>query len=111
VRAGATFLVHHAHLDRVARKAEHILDRIEQTIGEAAFLGPVLLGLDDIDAARAAVPERAEALQVVERTEAGEYRVAEALGRLGAVRKADHRRRHQMPDVAHEHYAAPMQRE
>src|SRR3546814_9322399 len=103
-------------LDRVAREAQHILDRIENTIGEAALLRPVLLGLDDIDAAplrttRSAVLEGAETLDVVERAKAGDDRVAEALGGFGAVRQLDHRRRHQMTDVTHEHHAAAVERE
>jgi hypothetical protein len=56
--AGAAFLVHHAHLDRVARQPEQVFHRIEQIVGEGAFLRPVHLGLDDIDAAGAAVARR-----------------------------------------------------
>src|SRR3546814_4212989 len=92
-------------------EAEHVLDRVEQPVRETAFLGPVLLGLDDIDAARATVSERAETLEVVERTEAGDDGIAQAFGGFGAVRQLDHRRRHQMTDVAHEHHAAAVERE
>ena len=46
-------------LDRVARQAEQVLDRVEQLVGERDFLRPVHLRLDDIDRAGAAVAERA----------------------------------------------------
>ncbi len=49
---GTAFLVHQADLDRVPVKPQQILDRIEQIVGKGGFVGPVHLGLDDIDRAR-----------------------------------------------------------
>ncbi len=53
-----TLLVHDADLERVLRKPEDLLDTAEQFGGEGNFLGTVLLGLDDVDRAGAAVVER-----------------------------------------------------
>ena len=59
VGRGAPLLVHHADLDRVAGEAEQVLDRVEQPVGERRLVGPVHLGLDDIDRSGAAVAEAA----------------------------------------------------
>ena len=59
---GAPFLIHHADLDRVAIKAEQILNRVKQGVGKRGFFGAVHLWLDDIDAASAAVAKRTERL-------------------------------------------------
>ena len=85
VSACPAFLVHHADFDRVARQAEHILNRIEQVVGKPAFFWPVLFGLHDIDAARTAVAVRAKAHQVVHRAKRSEHRVQNALGRFAAM--------------------------
>ena len=45
----AALLVHHPDLDRMPRQPEQVLDRVEQGIGEGAFVRPVHLGFDDID--------------------------------------------------------------
>jgi hypothetical protein len=51
-------LVHDPDFDRVACKAQAVLDTAEQLIAEHDFLRAVHLGFDDVDAAAAAVPER-----------------------------------------------------
>ena len=61
----APLLIHQAELDGVAFQAEHVLDRIEQPVGEARLGRPVHLGLHDVDRAGAAVAETAETLEVV----------------------------------------------
>jgi hypothetical protein len=52
---GSALLVHDADLDRVALKAERLLDAPEQFGGRRDFFRAVQLGLDDVDAAGAAV--------------------------------------------------------
>ncbi len=91
-------------LTRMARQAERVLDAAEQLVGEGDFFRPVHLGLDDIDRAGAAVPQPAQALQVVKRDQAGEHGVEHAFGRLLAL---DQNRvaGHQMADIAHQQQA------
>ena len=49
---GAPLLVHDAHLERVARQAERVLDAPEELDGEGDLVRPVHLRLDDVDASR-----------------------------------------------------------
>ena len=86
VGRGAALLVHHPDLDRVAREAEQILDRVEQSVGERGFVGAVHLGFDDVDRPGAAVAARA--LDVVQPDQAGDDRVEDALGRFAAIGQA-----------------------
>ena len=72
VDGGAPLLVHDAHLERVARQRQHVLDAGEQLVGEGHFVRPVHLRLDDIDRARAAVAQRRAAAQVVQRDQRGD---------------------------------------
>ena len=58
VDRGAPLLVHDAHLQRVAREAQHVLDAREDRVGECHLLGAVHLRLDDIDRAGPAVAQR-----------------------------------------------------
>ena len=105
VRAGTTFLVHHPDLDRVARQAEQVFDRVEQVVGEGAFLGPVHLGLHDIDAAAARIAVLAQSGDVLRADRRGDHRIENAFGDFLAV-PAHRRVGHQMADIAHEHQAA-----
>ena len=106
---GAPFLVHHPHLDGVAGQAQQVLDPVEQRVGERRLVRTVHLGLDDIDRPGAAV--RPRAVHVVQRDQAGDDRVEDALRCFFAIGQPDRRVGHQMPDVAHEQQAAPRQRE
>ena len=105
----AALLVHHADLDRMARKFEQILNRVEQVIGKGAFLRPVHLGLHDVDRAAARVAERAVAFHIERGDRRGEDRVHDALGHFRAIREADRRVGHQVADIAHEHQAAALE--
>ena len=104
---GAALLVHDADLERVTRHPQHVLDAVEQAIGEGGFVGAVHLGLDDIDAARTAVA--ALAGQVVQRDQAGDDAVEYAFGRLRPIGQKDGGRGHQMADIADEQQAAARQ--
>ena len=104
----AAFLVHHADLDRMARQTEQVFDRIEQVVGEGAFLGPVHLGFHDIDAAAARIAVFSEARNILRADGRGDHRVEDTLGDFLAV-PAHRRVGHQMADIAHEHQAAPGQ--
>ena len=117
VDRGAALLVHDADLEGVLRQAEHVLDAAEQLTGERDLVGSVHLGLDDVDGAGAAVDQRAVGSVVVGATaqpvdgdQAGEQRVLNAFGHLVALGVGDRVIGHQVPDVAHEHQAAPGQR-
>ncbi len=111
IGGGAPLLIHHPHFQRVACKAQQILHRIEQAVGEAAFVRPMHLGLHDIDAARAAVAEAAKAFEVVQRNRAGQDRVQYPLGRFATAGQMHGWRRHQMADIAHEQQGATGQRD
>ena len=102
-------LVHHPDLDRMARQGQQVLHGVEQPIGEGGLVRPVHLGFDDIDRARRAVAEPAQTFDVVNGDQAGHNRIHDPLGRLRSVRQTNGRGRHQMPDVAHEQQAAPLQ--
>ena len=104
----AAFLVHHADLDRVARQTEQVFDRIEQLVGEGAFLGPVHFGLHDIDAAAARIAVHPQPGDILRADGRGDHRVEDTLGDFLAV-PAHRRIGHQMADIAHEHQAAPGQ--
>ena len=107
VGARAALLVHEAHLERVARQAEHILGHREELVREGDFLGAMHLRLDDVDRLLAAVAERPRLLEIVASDEARDQRIQDTFrrGRAGAVKHA--RIAHEMPDIAHEHQAAP----
>jgi hypothetical protein len=101
----ATLFVHDADLERVRRQAEDLLDAAEQFGGEGNFLGTVLLGLDDVDRAGAAVVERAVGVadrEAVDRAGAGDLGVEDALGNLVAVGVEDRGVGHEVADVADE---------
>ena len=106
VGAGPPFLVHHADLHRVARQAEHVLDRVEQLAGKGDFLRPVHLGFDDVDRTRAAVAVAAHPLDILRADRAGDDRIHDALRYLGAVLQHDRRISHQVADIADEQQAA-----
>jgi hypothetical protein len=72
---------------------------------EGDFLGSVHLGLDDVHAARAAVAQGAQFLQVVQGHEAGDHGVEDAFLDLLAVQKHGVRG-HEVADVAYEQHAA-----
>ncbi len=105
VRAGAALLVHHPDLDRVARQAEQVFHRVEQVVGEGAFLGPVHLGLHDIDAAAARIAVLPQPGDILRADRRGDHRIEDPLGDFLAV-PAHRRVGHQMADIAHEHQAA-----
>ena len=96
------FFVHHADFDRVARQAEQVFGRIEQIVSERAFLGPVHLGFDDVDAAGAAVGVAAKTREAKRADCAGHHCVHDAFGNFGAIGQQDRRVGHQVADVAHE---------
>ena len=106
---GAPLLVHDADLERVAGKAERVLGAVEQLVGEGDFLGPVHLGLDDVDRAGAAVPEAGIALDVVHGDERGHDAIEDALGHGLVVAIEDGGVHHQVADVAHQQQAAAVQ--
>ena len=105
---GTALLIHDADLERVACHPQHVLDSVEQAIGKRRFVGSVHLGLDDIDATRAAVA--AFAGQIVQRDQAGDDAVEYAFGRLRTIGQQDGGRRHQMADIADEQQATAGQR-
>ena len=101
----APFLVHHPDLDRVARQAKQVFDRVEQVVGECAFLGPVHFGLYDIDAAAARIAVLPQPRDILRADRRGDHRIENAFGDFLAV-PAHRRVGHQMADIAHEHQAA-----
>lgn len=110
----ATLLVHDADLERVLGKPEDLLDAAEQFGGEGNFLGAVLLGLDDVDRAGAAVVERAVGVtdrEAVHCTGAGDQSVENALGDLVAVGIEDRGVGHEVTDVADEQQRTTVQAE
>ena len=106
VDAGASLLVHDAHLQGIVRHAQQLFDATEQLVGEGHFERAVHLRLDDIDAAGTRV---AATLQVVQGDQAGDHRIEDTLGNLMAFTIEDRRVAHQVADVAHEQQRAAMQ--
>ena len=111
VHGGAPLLVHDADLDGVAGEPEGVLHPLEQLDGGGGLLRAVELRLDDVDAALAAVRKGSAAVEVVLRGEHRDHRVEEAFGDLVAVPVEDRVGVHVDADVAHQHEAAPGQRE
>ena len=109
VHRGAPLLVHDADLERIAGQSQGILDPAEQVAGEGDLLGPVHLGLDDVDAAGAGVAVGTQALEVVDCRQAGDQGVEDALRDLGTVGGQHRVGGHQVADVAHQQEAAPGQ--
>src|SRR5690606_24876413 len=106
VGAGATLLVHHAHLDRMPVETEQVLDRVEQVIGERALVRPVHLRLDDVDRAASTVRARNLACRVERADGAGDNRIEDAFGDLRIARHQYGWAGHQVSHVAHEQQAA-----
>ncbi len=111
VGRGAAFLIHHAHLHGVTGQAEQVFDRIEQVVGKGALFRPVLLGLDDVDAAVAAVAVLAQPGPVMRADRAGDDGVHDPFRNLAAIGQQDRRIGHQMADIADEQQAAARQGE
>ena len=65
VNRSAAFLVHDADLQGVRRQPQHRFNAGEEVHGKGHLLRPMLLGLDDVYAARAAVAQGPRPLQVV----------------------------------------------
>ncbi len=70
----------------------------------------MLLGLDDIDAARATIDEFSAARQIVQRGQRGHHGVEKSLGNFFAVGRGYRIRVHVHADVAHQQQAAAGQR-
>ena len=112
VDGGATLLVHDADLEGGVRESEHLFDAAKQLGGEGHFLGPVHLGLHDVDGPGAAVLQRTVLLagtKTVDRDQAGEQRILDALRHLVTCGIHDGVIGHQMADVADEQQAAARQ--
>ena len=105
IYTGAALLVHDAHLDGVARQRQQVLDLIKQLVGERHLVGPVHLGLDDIDRAAARVANRTFGLKIMQCDQRGDDRIDERLGHCPAT-PCDRLTHHVMADIAHQHQAA-----
>jgi len=81
----AALLIHDADFHRVPRKAEQVFDRVEQVVGEGAFLRPVHLRLDDVDRAFARIAEAGLAQHVLLADRASDQRIHDAFGNLAAI--------------------------
>ncbi len=103
-------LIHHTDLQLMPLQPQQILDRVEQIIGEGDFLRPMHLGLHNIDAARPAINEAPVPPNVVQGNQAGNDPIQNPLRRLRPIGQPHRRRRHQMPDIAHEQQRPPRQR-
>ena len=78
----------------------------------ATSSGPVHFRLDDIDRTRAGIAGAGRiALQIMDGDQRRDHGVEQPLGRLVSVSVVDGGVGHQMPDIAHQHERAPMQRE
>ena len=107
VDRGAPLLIHDAHLQRVAREAQHVFDTREDRVGECHLLRAVHLRLDDIDRAGPAVARRT--VEVMHRDQRRYGGIQQTLRRL-AARRIEHRIGvHVMADIAHQHEAAARQ--
>ena len=111
VDGGAALFVHDAELDGVGRQAQHLLDMVEDLVGEGHFLGPVHLGLDDVDGAFGGVAGATGLLQVVHGDEHRAHGVDHAFGRFPAFLVQDGGAGHEVADVAHQHERAALQRQ
>ena len=105
VERRALLLVHDPDLEGARGQAEVLLDGGEQLDGERDLVRPVLLGLDDVDAARARVRVPAAAAQVVQRRGDRDQRVEHAFGHVDPV-DGHGVGRHVVPAVAHEQQRA-----
>ena len=106
VGAGTAFLIHHADLDGVTRQAQQVFGRIEQVVGEGAFLRSVHLGFDDVDAAatavgKAALPDQADCADCT-----GQHGIHDPFRDLAAISQQDRRVGHQVADITHEQQTA-----
>ena len=110
VDGGAPLLVHDAHFHRVARKHRAGPRRGEQIVGEGDFVGPMHLRLHDIDRARAAVAWRRGA-DIVHGDRAGNAASSRVSGDSGFGLVQHRIGEHVVADVAHQHQAAPMERD
>mmetsp|Transcript_10827 Transcript_10827/g.13484 ORF Transcript_10827/g.13484 Transcript_10827/m.13484 type:complete len:201 (-) Transcript_10827:394-996(-) len=102
VGRGASFFIHDAHLDGVAAKPKELLGASEEPIGQGDLLGPVLLGLHDVDGALAGVHQAPGAPQVLQRCGRGDQAVHKALGHLLPICGQNHVGEHVMPHIAHQ---------
>ena len=109
VHRRAALLVHDADLESVGRQAEELLDAAEQLGGERDLVGPVLLGLDDVDRPTAAVAALVALRDPVHARQRGDQRVEDPLGELVALGVQDRGVRHEMADVADEQHRAPVE--
>ena len=109
VDAGATLLVHDAHLQRQGGQAQHGLHRAEQVVGEGCLVRAVHLGPHHIDRARRAVTRLSRTAQVVQADQARHGDVQQVLGRLAPVGVQNGVGRQVQADIAHQHQAAPLQ--
>ena len=108
VQRRAAFLVHDAHLQGVAVQPQGILHEAEQVRGQGNLLGPVHLGLHDVDRATGAVAMRPGARQVVHGAPGADGGVQQGLDDRGAVEPHDVGFEVR-PDVADQHHAAAPQ--
>ncbi|MCY1524644.1 hypothetical protein D9M68_595870 [compost metagenome] len=106
VDAGAALLVHDAHLQGVARQLQQVFDTVEEFACERGLGRAVHLGLHDVDGAGARIQL---AFAVLQRGQAGDHGVQDALGDFAAVAVQDGRVGHQMAHVAHEHERTAVQ--
>ena len=115
IGARPPFLVHDAHLDRVGRQPENLLDVAEHVDGKGDLLWPVHLRLYDIDAAHAAVADVVvighRGSQVVNGDQRRDGRIEHALRHVVALGRLHGVGVHVMTHVAHQHQAAPRQRQ
>ena len=111
IDAGAALLVHDAHLQRQGGQAQHGLDGAEQFVGEGHLVRPVHLGPHHINGTRRAVARLGRATQVVQADQARHGDVQQMLGRLAPVGVQHGVGRQVQADVAHQHQAAPLQRQ
>ena len=99
VERGAPLLVHQADLERAWAESEQRLDPGEQRAGERHLVGPVLLGLDDVDRPGPAVAPGRVGPQSRQRADRGDDGVEDALEHLRALGVEDRVGRHQVADV------------
>ena len=108
IGAGATFFIHHTHLDGVGGKTQQLFNTSEQLYSQSHFFRPVHFGLDHIDAAATRIKARtAHIVHGNQQRNAGIEHgfingLAIELHRLGG---------HVMTDIAHQHQAATRQRQ
>ena len=98
------------HLERAGAQAEDLLDPAEDLVGEGDFVRSVHLGLDDVDRARAAVPDRTGGFKVVHRDQRRHGGIEHALRDLRTI-EHDGVGIHVVPDIADQHEAASGQRQ